>query len=59
MFVSCQRRCGPRSWSSSRVRGIVSGAAMSGSDVRIGFRAVQGVQIRFAESDSPTSPASY
>jgi hypothetical protein len=32
---------------------------MSGSDVRIGFRAVQGVQIRFAESDSPTSPASY
>lgn len=29
---------------------------MGGSDMRIGFRAVQGVQIRFAVSDSPTSP---
>jgi pimeloyl-ACP methyl ester carboxylesterase len=29
---------------------------MGGSDMRIGFRAVQGVQIRFAESNSPTSP---
>ena len=29
---------------------------MGGSDMRIGFRAVQGVQIRFAVSDRPTSP---
>ena len=28
---------------------------MGGSDMRIGFRAGQGVQIRFAESNSPTS----
>lgn len=29
---------------------------MGGSDMRIGFRAVEGVQIRFAVGDSPTSP---
>jgi len=29
---------------------------MGGSDMRIGFRAVKGVQIRFAVGDSPTSP---
>jgi pimeloyl-ACP methyl ester carboxylesterase len=29
---------------------------MGGSDMRIGFRAVEGLQIRFAVSDSPTSP---